>query len=1165
VHFSKTSGRLETAVDLSLDQGGERAELKVRGRGTQGLGQADAQAWLARLNPARVFPSVGPTRTLSALDASVNGSARIAYAARRGVRAADIELTAGEGRARFGGAFEPFHSAEVRAVFDPRTGGISQRLRLSAARADLDLAGAARLEPERRGAPAVLQVSLHGDDGALLLARRGEKQVLHGIDLSARVTPARGRVEIGHARVLIGDTPIDARGALVRGRPGQAWGVLLDGRLGGFIRVSQLLALWPDGVGDGARDWVSDHVRDGRVGQVGYRLRLPAGATSAGRALSNDWVSVAFDVQGGVVKIRDDMPVIDQADAHALLQGDRFDLKLSHGRLNEVALSAGAVSLPHLSGPAQRFDIEATGAGDLRRMMELVDAPAGHVLTGQGLPPDGFSGQGQVVFRIGRPLGQGDDFRNYDISYEGVVRQARIRDAALGLDLTSSLVRVEGGEDSLTARGDVRLGPYSGPLDFNARFAPDQPIVRKAVLKGALDMSGAGLVGAQGSAMPFSARFESRGEEGEGTINSKGFTGRADWRQGPGGRILVQGRLVPAAWRAVGVPVSESFSARTPARLELRRAAAGWNGALQAGAYSGQVSLSAGPEPRLRYVAELTPSEAHDLGLGASPAFARPQPMIIEAAAHEGAGQASYVVGPMKGLFSWKTGASGRTDYRWRASLAEADLHALGLPARVTPRGLFDLDVAMSGQNGGWAGVARLSGSSLSFTERSAQGGRRNIAFSGPVDASTLERLGLLPPGEVSGPIAASGRIALDPHGAVPGRLELDLTATGIASAHSGYRKPAGRPLRLLADFIRTRDGAIQVSRLHAEGPGVAVDGSGALRPSGLSTIDARTLKVDGVYDGALQLAADDRGRTIIAHGRFFDARALIHELGAPKAGSVVGAAGSGDASAVRLDLDIERIRISSRTTLQSVHAIGTWAEPGRRRLDVSAATAAGSAVSVHLAPDPGGGVISARITNVADVADSLLGVGGFAGGSAVVQGHLRPEGADFEVEMKNVRLVRAPMLAQILTMGSLRGMADTLNGEGISFTRVTAPMRLRGSRLSIVDARAVGGSLGLTGRGVVDIDGRTLDLSGAIAPGYGLNSMIGAVPVVGRLLVSKKGEGVFGITYRAHGPFAQPKVSVNPLSLAAPGILRRMFEGRPSAERDEPPAPLANAHIQEP
>jgi signal transduction histidine kinase len=49
--------------------------------------------------------------------------------------------------------------------------------------------------------------------------------------------------------------------------------------------------------------------------------------------------------------------------------------------------------------------------------------------------------------------------------------------------------------------------------------------------------------------------------------------------------------------------------------------------------------------------------------------------------------------------------------------------------------------------------------------------------------------------------------------------------------------------------------------------------------------------------------------------------------------------------------------------------------------------------------------------------------------------------------------------------------------------------------------------------------------------------------------------------TEQHFGAFADPKVSVNPLSLAAPGILRRMFEGRPKAELEEAsPTPASPA-----
>ena len=54
---------------------------------------------------------------------------------------------------------------------------------------------------------------------------------------------------------------------------------------------------------------------------------------------------------------------------------------------------------------------------------------------------------------------------------------------------------------------------------------------------------------------------------------------------------------------------------------------------------------------------------------------------------------------------------------------------------------------------------------------------------------------------------------------------------------------------------------------------------------------------------------------------------------------------------------------------------------------------------------------------------------------------------------------------------------------------------------------------------------------------------MLGNVPVIGDLLVSRRGEGVFGMTYSINGPAAQPRVGVNPVSALTPGILRRIFE----------------------
>jgi hypothetical protein len=83
------------------------------------------------------------------------------------------------------------------------------------------------------------------------------------------------------------------------------------------------------------------------------------------------------------------------------------------------------------------------------------------------------------------------------------------------------------------------------------------------------------------------------------------------------------------------------------------------------------------------------------------------------------------------------------------------------------------------------------------------------------------------------------------------------------------------------------------------------------------------------------------------------------------------------------------------------------------------------------------------------------------------------------------------------------------------------------------------------------------IDVTGTLVPVYGLNSFLGSVPLLGDILVSKKGEGVFGLTYAMKGNLSEPNITVNPLSVLTPGIFRRIFEF------DPPKAPPPEAQEQ--
>jgi hypothetical protein len=150
---------------------------------------------------------------------------------------------------------------------------------------------------------------------------------------------------------------------------------------------------------------------------------------------------------------------------------------------------------------------------------------------------------------------------------------------------------------------------------------------------------------------------------------------------------------------------------------------------------------------------------------------------------------------------------------------------------------------------------------------------------------------------------------------------------------------------------------------------------------------------------------------------------------------------------------------------------------------------------------------------------------------------------AKFEIGITNARLRNAPFLTQILSLASLRGLADTLGGEGVLFSRIDVPLTISNGRYVVTGAKAQGPALGLTASGFMDGKSNAIEFDGVLVPSFGMNSALGGIPIIGDLVVGRDGEGVFSLTYGIRGTLEKASVSVNPLSALAPGVIRRIFE----------------------
>jgi hypothetical protein len=147
-------------------------------------------------------------------------------------------------------------------------------------------------------------------------------------------------------------------------------------------------------------------------------------------------------------------------------------------------------------------------------------------------------------------------------------------------------------------------------------------------------------------------------------------------------------------------------------------------------------------------------------------------------------------------------------------------------------------------------------------------------------------------------------------------------------------------------------------------------------------------------------------------------------------------------------------------------------------------------------------------------------------------------------LNIKDFQLTNQPLLSRMFAAGSLTGMGDLMGGDGITLEEWNLPFTSKNNVIGVNGARAEGRAICATADGYIDRPRGTLALKGSLVPACGVNSVLSNIPLLGDILASRKGEGILSATYSATGNMEHPDISANPLSLLAPGIFRRIFEG---------------------
>lgn len=419
------------------------------------------------------------------------------------------------------------------------------------------------------------------------------------------------------------------------------------------------------------------------------------------------------------------------------------------------------------------------------------------------------------------------------------------------------------------------------------------------------------------------------------------------------------------------------------------------------------------------------------------------------------------------------------------------------------------------------------------------------------INARTLDRFNMPARRFLDGSIRIAAEAESDGLDFRSVQIEADLRDALVEIPGDVWAKEVGEPGTAALNLAEREGGGFDLNSIRLDASGVGLQARAGLSATGaLEDIVIDRLFVDGLLDLAGEISPSvvpgDPLRVRLT-GQYADVSAFIPQL------TTVGGEG-GITLPLSLRADIGRLILSEQSVLDHFNLIWHSEEAGIRAVSVSGNATDGPFQASFGASEAGEQRDFHIEAQSLQRISALLGIEGYAlGGQVSVLGSAPPLGIDgpltARVEIRDLTLVRVPVLARILAAGSFQGLGALLNGEGISFDAVDADIAYEDGLLTIGDGRAQGSALGVTAAGTVDFAGSQAAIDGNLAPSYVINSMLGGLPVIGEVLVSRPGEGVIGITYSVEGPFDSLTVFANPLSALAPGVFRRMFEGT-AAER---------------
>jgi hypothetical protein len=385
------------------------------------------------------------------------------------------------------------------------------------------------------------------------------------------------------------------------------------------------------------------------------------------------------------------------------------------------------------------------------------------------------------------------------------------------------------------------------------------------------------------------------------------------------------------------------------------------------------------------------------------------------------------------------------------------------------------------------------------------------------------------------------------------GKAELDIPDVGY------YKKP-GAPAVLQVGLEWGGGPPPRLSKIDMSGQNLNVKGSGAFGPGGKTLA---SLKLDPLVIGQTRAKLDFIRENGIPHwtltGDSLDIQGFLNAPVDEKkvTDEIAGKEPEDEAvTPLRVDVQVNRLIAGEKAELGNTSIKGVRDIYGWSTLNVATVAAEETPFNLSIAPQGNRTVLAANTPNLSNVLKSMNVTDTMTGGKLTMDGKSEPNDVMRSlfghIKLTEFRVKNMPVVVKLLSAISPDALV-ILSQQSLHFGELSSEYIWNKNSFIFTKANTSTGTLGLTAAGKVDLVHNKIDLEGQVIPVEFISKIIGAIPLIGDILTGGDGHGLFAATYKVKGPLSKPDVSVNPVSILAPGIIRDILFTNPNITKDAP------------